>query len=293
MRSSVMMNAYEYLTTVAVILAVMAAVALLEAVVPLFAHPATPSRRRRTNLAMTLQALLFAFVLTSAVAAAAVVLPLASPGLMAMAELPAAVQLVLGVAALDFAYGYLAHRTMHLWPALWRFHRVHHSDGFVDVTTSFRTHPVEIAWRHLWLFVTVWVLGAPASAVVAFRALSAVNGILEHANIRVWPAIDTALSWVWVTPHMHKVHHSRDQAETDTNYGNLLALPDRLFGTFVPTKRALSVQYGLDDVAPSENPSFAALLAMPWRSKHAPNRAAAAARLDVAAKRQAPTPLGG
>ena len=125
-------------------------------------------------------------------------------------------------------------------PALWRFHRVHHSDPFVDVTTSFRTHPVEIAWRHLWLFVTVWILGVPAAAVVVFRVLSAVNGIFEHANIRVRPAVDTALSWVWVTPQMHKVHHSRDQAETDTNYGNLLALPDRLFGTFVPTKRALS-----------------------------------------------------
>jgi sterol desaturase/sphingolipid hydroxylase (fatty acid hydroxylase superfamily) len=72
---------------------------------------------------------------------------------------------------------------------------------------------------------------------VAFRLLSALNGIFEHANIRVRPAVDTALSWVWVTPQMHKVHHSRDQAETDTNYGNLLALPDRLFGTFVPTKR--------------------------------------------------------
>ena len=117
-----------------------------------------------------------------------------------------------------------------------------------------RTHPVEIAWRHLWLFVTVWILGVPAAAVVAFRVLSAVNGIFEHANIRVRPAVDAALSWVWVTPQMHKVHHSRDQAETDTNYGNLLALHDRLFGTFVPTERALSVKYGLDDVDPAENP---------------------------------------
>jgi hypothetical protein len=80
---------------------------------------------------------------------------------------------------------------------------------------------------------------------VTFRLLSAVNGIFEHANIRVRPAVEPALSWLWVTPQMHKVHHSRDQAETDTNYGNLLALPDRLFGTFVPTTRALSVEVRL------------------------------------------------
>jgi sterol desaturase/sphingolipid hydroxylase (fatty acid hydroxylase superfamily) len=288
MRSSAMMNAYEYGTTVAFILSVMAAVAVLEAVVPLFAQPAMPSRRRRANLAMTLHTLLFAFVLTSAVTAAAVVLPLASPGLMAMAGLPAAAQFVVGIAALDFAYGYVAHRTMHVSPALWRFHRVHHSDAFVDVTTSFRTHPVEIAWRHLWLFVTVWILGVPAVAVAAFRLLSSVNAIFEHANMRVRPAVDTALSWLWVTPQMHKIHHSRDQAETDTNYGNLLALHDRLLGTFVPTKRALSVEYGLDDVNPAESPSFAAMLAMPWRSGNGRDRA-----LAGAAEPKASTSLGG
>jgi sterol desaturase/sphingolipid hydroxylase (fatty acid hydroxylase superfamily) len=67
---------------------------------------------------------------------------------MAVAGLPATAQFVLGIIALDFAYGYVAHRTMHASPALWKFHRVHHSDAFVDVTTSYRTHPVEIAWRH-------------------------------------------------------------------------------------------------------------------------------------------------
>jgi sterol desaturase/sphingolipid hydroxylase (fatty acid hydroxylase superfamily) len=160
MRSSSMMNAYDYVTTVAFVLSVMAAVALLEVAVPLFVRPATPSRRRRANLAMTLQALLFAFVLTASVTAAAVVLPLASPGLLASTALPAAAQLVLGIVALDFAYGYLAHRTMHMAPALWRFHRVHHSDP----SSTSRRASVRIRSRlrgDLWLFVTVWILGAP------------------------------------------------------------------------------------------------------------------------------------
>lgn len=260
-----MTNIRDYLDSVALVLAVMAAAGLLETVVPLFARPATPPGRRLANLGMIAQALLSAFVLSSALAAAVLALPLSSPGLMAAAGLPPAAQFAVGIVVLDFAYGYAAHRTMHASPLLWKFHRVHHSDVFVDVTTSFRTHPVEVAWRYLWLFAAVWALGVPAAAVAAFRVLSAVNGVLEHANVRLKPALDAALSLLWVTPQMHKVHHSRDPRETDTNYGNLLAVHDRLLGTFTPTERALAVSYGLDDVDPTEAQSLAALLAMPWR----------------------------
>ena len=216
---------------------------------------------------MTIQTLAFAFVLTSAVSVAAVYPPLASPGFMAAVGLPAFAQLLVGIVALDFAFGYVAHWSMHASPVLWKYHRVHHSDAFVDVTTSYRTHPVESAWRHLWMFVTIWALGVPAVAVVAFRMLSAVNGLLEHANIRVAPALDAALSRAWVTPNMHKVHHSRDRAETDSNFGNLFTLHDRVFGTFLPTERAFSVTYGLDDVDPADVRWVGALLAMPWRAR--------------------------
>jgi sterol desaturase/sphingolipid hydroxylase (fatty acid hydroxylase superfamily) len=259
------MSAHEYFRSVAIVLLVMAAVAVLEAVAPLFARPMTLPGRRKANVAMTVQALLFAFGLTSGVTLAAVYVPLASPALMNVAGLPGVLQFGFGIVALDLAFGYVAHRTMHASPSLWRYHRVHHSDPFVDVTTSYRTHPVEIAWRHLWLFATVWVLGVSASALVTFRVLSAVNGILEHANIRMRPALDAVLSGVWVTPNMHKIHHSRLQPETDSNYGNLFTVHDRLCGTFLPTERASCVQYGLDDVDPTKIQSAGALLAMPWR----------------------------
>jgi sterol desaturase/sphingolipid hydroxylase (fatty acid hydroxylase superfamily) len=259
------MNARAYFASVALIVAVMAAVALLETVVPLFTRPPALPGRRRANLAMTAQVLLFTAGFTSVAALAAVAVPLPSVGLLAASPLPTAVQLLFGVVVSDFAYGYVAHRTMHAWPALWRYHRVHHSDPFVDVTTSYRTHPVEIVWRHLWLFVAAWAVGVPATALVLFRVASAVNGVLEHANVRMLPVLDAIVSWVWVTPNMHKIHHSRVQAETDSNYGNLFTLHDRLLGTFVPTERAASVRYGLDDVEPAEVASFGALLALPWR----------------------------
>ena len=275
------MSPQDFLSTASVVLAVMGVAAAIELAVPLYAGSSAHGPRRRTNLAMTMQTLLFAYVLTSVVALAAVAAPVASPGLMAAAGLPAPAQFFAGIVALDFAFGYVAHRSMHAWPALWKYHRVHHSDEFVDVTTSYRTHPVESVWRHVWLFATVWVLGVPATAVVAYRVLSGVNGILEHANIRVSPVLDAALARVWVTPNMHKVHHSRDQKETDSNYGNLFTLHDRLLGTFTPTERAFSVEYGLDGVEPAEIRSFGALLAMPWRP--ATRRRRESRALEVAA----------
>lgn len=261
------MSTHTYAVTVLIILAAMAAVTLLEVAIPLYARSATWPGRRRANLAMTAQTLLTAFVVSSAAAIVPLHLAGAFPGLTVMLNLPAPVRFVVGLVALDFAFGYAAHRTMHAWPALWRFHRVHHSDPFVDVTTTLRTHPVETLWRHLWLFAAIWVVGVPAAAVVAFRLLSALNGLLEHANLRVRPALDAALSLLWVTPNMHKVHHSRRQTETDANYGNIFAVHDRLLGTFLPTTRALTVQYGLDDVDPRSLQSFPALLAMPWREQ--------------------------
>ena len=95
------------------------------------------------------------------------------------------VQIFAGVVILDFSAGYLAHRALHFFPVLWRFHRVHHSDDFVDVTTTYRTHPVETVWRFLFVVVPVWMIGIPALAVVIQRLVSAANGILEHGNIRL------------------------------------------------------------------------------------------------------------
>src|SRR5690606_30845582 len=130
---------------VAIVFSLIVAIALLESLLPLFVRPATPPGRRTTNVAMTLQSLLAASLLAALATAAAAKLP-GAPGLLSAAGLPPVARFLIGVFALDFAFGYAAHRSMHAWPALWKYHRVHHSDPFVDVTTSYRTHPVEHVW---------------------------------------------------------------------------------------------------------------------------------------------------
>jgi len=198
--------------------------------------------------------------------AAAAALALQPTGLMARLGWPAWVEILTGILILDFSAGYLSHRTMHMWPALWRFHRIHHSDTFVDVTTTFRTHPVESVWRFGFAVVPVWIFGIPAQAVVIQRLLQAMNGVIEHANIRLPASLDRALSLVWVTPNVHKIHHSRAVAETNSNYANVLTLYDRLLGTYTPAERAASVVYGLDDADSEAVASFPALLSMPFQT---------------------------
>ncbi len=168
---------------------------------------------------------------------------------------------IAGVLVLDFS-AYAVHVLMHKVPWFWRFHRVHHSDLEVDVTTAFRQHPLEGLLRFVFTFAPAVLLGVSPLATAVYRLLSGINAMVEHANIRVPAAADRVLCWLVVTPHMHKVHHSRLPAETDSNYGNLSPLFDRLFGTFTPTRRAAGVRYGLDAFAGADL-DVRALLSLP------------------------------
>jgi sterol desaturase/sphingolipid hydroxylase (fatty acid hydroxylase superfamily) len=246
------MTPREFLTNVGIILVLMAAAALIEAVLPLF-RADRGRARLATNLGLSALTLVSNWALISLAALAALRFELDGHGLLARLSLPGPLLLALAVVVLDLAT-WLAHRTMHALPALWSVHRLHHADTFLDVTTTLRQHPLEGLWRFLWILVPTWLFGLPAAAVLTYRLLSVAQGILEHANVRVWQPLDGAVSTVWVTPNMHKVHHSCLPAETDSNYGNLLALFDRAFGTFTATSRAASVRYGLGALRSADGP---------------------------------------
>jgi sterol desaturase/sphingolipid hydroxylase (fatty acid hydroxylase superfamily) len=113
------------------------------------------------------------------------------------------------------ARGNLSHRTLHMSSFLWRFHRIHHRDDFVDVTTTYRTHPVETVWRFLFSVVPVWLIGIPAQAVLIQRLLQSAFGIIDHSNVRLPRAIDRVLSVVLVFgAALHAVRHGRDGVRT-------------------------------------------------------------------------------
>src|SRR5678815_5077349 len=170
------MSARDFLINVGVIVTVMAIAALIETVLPMFIGTTSGQRRRAANLWLTATSIFSNWVLASVAALAA--LRFRPAGLMAQLHWPLWLQIVTGIVVLDFSVGYLSHRAMHMWTPMWRFHQVHHSDDFVDVTTTYRTHPVETVWRFLFSIVPVWLLGLPAQAVVVQRLLGATNGII-------------------------------------------------------------------------------------------------------------------
>ena len=257
------MSARQFLSNITIILVVMGIGALLETAVPMFADKPWRRGRRAANLGLTAVVFLLNWLLTSIAAVAA--LSWRPEGMMSRTGVPLFAQVVAGIILLDFSTGYLSHRAMHALPFMWRFHRIHHSDPFVDVTTTYRTHPVETVWRFVFAIVPVWMFGIPVQAVVIQRLLQSTNGILEHANIRLWAPVDRVVSLVWVTPNVHKIHHSREVSETNSNYANLLTIYDRLLGTYTPAERAHSVVYGLDEAEPLATGSYPALLTLPFR----------------------------
>jgi len=165
-------------------------------------------------------------------------------GLAQWLAMPLVASALIALLALDLATWAL-HWAMHKNPLLWSVHRLHHADAFLDVTTTLRQHPAETLLRTAVTLGVGSLLGAPVAVIAAYRSLSVLNSIFEHANVRLPRRLDHLLAGVWVTPDMHKMHHSDIAAQTDSNYGNLLSLFDRGFGTYTCGSGAGAVVYGL------------------------------------------------
>lgn len=233
------------------LLALMAALAIVESWIPLRAAVVARGPRWRLNLALTAIYLVLNLALTVSVIGVAAAMDARGFGVLRWLGLPAAVQFALGVVLLDF-FAYVVHVLMHKSSLLWRLHRVHHSDLHVDVTTTFRQHPLEGVLRFAFAAAPALLLGVSASATAIYRLLSGANALFEHANLRVHPRIDRALRWLVVTPDMHKIHHSRRAIETDSNYANIFSLHDRLFRTY--TASAKDLRYGLEELTRPSQP---------------------------------------
>lgn len=165
---------------------------------------------------------------------------------------------------LDFFGGWLVHITEHKVPVLWRFHVIHHADNNVDVTTGLRHHPGESVLRGLFFFIGIIVSGAPMYAVMIFQTVLIIVTAFTHANISLPKRLDKALSYVLISPNMHKVHHHWKQPFTDSNYGAILSIWDRLLGTFKKLEPS-EIKYGLDRYYPNEkDENFISLMKSPF-----------------------------
>ena len=231
----------ELLWRLGVFLSLFALFAGLEAVMP--RRPRSLSRQRRwlTNVAIT--------VMNSvAMRGLAILLPLLAIGaaldagaqgwgLLNRVDWPAWLELVAAILILDLAI-WAQHLVTHKVPLFWRFHRVHHADRDMDVTTGFRFHPVEILASMGLKVVLVYVLGPSALAVLVFEILLSGTALFNHSNLAVPGPLDRVVRLLLVTPDMHRVHHSIHREEHDSNYGFCLSVWDRIFRTHVPQPKA-------------------------------------------------------
>ncbi len=185
-------------------------------------------------------------------------------------EMPLWLYGILGVLFLDFFGAYLAHYVEHKVKPLWMIHLVHHTDHKVDTTTANRHHPIESLIRFVFTLFGVFVVGTPIAIVMLYQSLSLIATQFTHANIKLPKKVDHILSFVLVSPDMHKIHHHYRLPYTDSNYGNIFAIWDRIFGTYMKMDREELI-YGVD-VFPDEekNGKVVELLKQPFQPYQKP-----------------------
>ncbi len=189
-------------------------------------------------------------------------------------EMPLWLYVLLGILLLDFFGAYLAHFTEHKIKPLWMIHLVHHSDHKVDTTTANRHHPLESVIRFTFTLLGVLVVGTPIAIVMIYQSMSLIFTQFTHANIKISKSLDKLLSYVIVSPDMHKVHHHNLLPYTDANYGNIFSIWDRLLGTYMHLDRD-KIVYGVDTF-PNEsiNSSLKELLKQPFQKYKKPTNSA-------------------
>jgi sterol desaturase/sphingolipid hydroxylase (fatty acid hydroxylase superfamily) len=188
-------------------------------------------------------------------------------GLFYVWQVPGWIKLVAGIALFDLVT-YWFHRASHKVPLLWRFHRVHHSDTKMDVSTTFRNHPVEfIFWFGGSNIIAAAIFGLDNLSLGLYALVAMPFLFLEHTNLRFPTWLDKTLGLVLTTPNLHKVHHEQDQYHTDSNFADIFILWDRLFGTYT-YKSAADIQFGLKEFEEDRQQHFWYLFKSPFISIH-------------------------
>lgn len=184
-------------------------------------------------------------------------------GILHLINAPIWLELLLSIMVLDLIAQYFVHFLLHKVKWMWRLHIVHHSDKNVDVTTGTRHHPFDFIIRETFALIAVIVMGMPIAFYLFYRILSVLFTYWTHANISLPKKLDKALSFIFVTPNMHKFHHHYQMPWTDKNYGNMLSIWDRIFGTFVYDDTS-KIKYGLDILDHTNDENILVQLKLPF-----------------------------
>jgi sterol desaturase/sphingolipid hydroxylase (fatty acid hydroxylase superfamily) len=232
-----------------------------------YLHAARPGRRGwrrvRRNLLISLTGIVVSGMTAGTLLGLSALVEDKHWGLSGATGVPAWILALAGLLLLDLA-DYWRHRLSHIVPALWRLHRVHHSDLKLDVTSSLRSHPLEFVLRPIVFGITIVTFGIPILAVLLHPILQLPVLIFQHANLRLPETVDSVLTALISTPAMHLVHHSCQTRETNSNYATLLTVWDRIFGSLHPSNPPEAI--GLSGYNDERRQSLHGLLVEPWQN---------------------------
>lgn len=175
------------------------------------------------------------------------------------------VKFAVGFLMLDF-FEYLYHVMMHKTNYFWHFHLIHHSDKKLDVSTTVREHPAETFIRVCAMIFVIYLTGVTLPILIIRQFIQSLFNISSHTSLCLPKRIEKIFSIIFITPNVHKVHHHNKLPYTDSNYGDILCIWDRLFGTYSnldPTK----IVYGLDVTDNVEFGRFTNILSYPFELK--------------------------
>lgn len=239
---------------------------MLEGVIPLYSFRYKKINHAFLNLFFTTTTAIIGFGFAFLLLKSTLIVESYKVGIIYLFDLTLWLDVIISLLILDLIGAYLVHYIEHKVPWMWKFHLVHHSDMNVDVTTGLRHHPGETIFRIIFTIIGVYVSGASIGMVMLYQSLSVLFAHITHANISLPKNIDFALSYIFVTPNMHKIHHHYELPLTDSNYGNIFSLWDRFFNTLSKVNNQKSIVYGIDTyINKSESNNLRTLLKMPFK----------------------------
>ena len=244
--------------------------AIVEIIIPRKKRTLPRLKRWWTNLSMiAIDTVLIRLIFPGAAVGFALLMANKNFGLFNVLQLPITLEIILAILLLDFSI-WLQHVIFHRVDVFWRFHRVHHADPDLDVTSGNRFHPLEIVFSMLYKYLWILILGPSVGAVIIFEVILNGFALFNHANIKLPLALDRFLRWMVVTPEMHRIHHSVISSEHNSNFGFNLSIWDRIFKTYTDQASAPQeeMKIGLDNFStPKENSTLWGALTIPFVKK--------------------------
>ncbi len=244
---------------------------LLESGIPMFSREYRKMHHAGINIAFTLTTVVVNFVLAFVMLQSSAWAVAHQFGILQwLPTMPTWLYMITGLLLLDLIGAYFVHWAEHKVKWMWRFHLIHHTDTNVDTTSANRHHPGESVFRLIFTTAGAVIAGADWWIIMMYQSMSAALSQFNHANIKFPVALDNILSWLIVTPSMHRVHHHYVLPYTDSNFGNIFSIWDRIFGTYkwLPQEQ---IKFGIDThMKPEEHSDFGRLLKIPFETYRPP-----------------------